>query len=545
MKYLLTIFLFISLKSVATNYHFSSGDVLIVENVNSRGFFGGDTLFIDSSSASTRTYIYLENFLGTPTNPIVISNYGYVNLRSGIHLENCRYVVISGSGAVGSTTTNYSCGLRLEGYFTETVGGVYQDYANSGLTAVGIHGVSGNIRVHHVEITKAKYGFVMKNDEECDTTLNFPNGFMDSIEIDHNYIHFTESQGMYIGTTQANNSTVQSRVVNCNGTNYYFNPGRTGNWRIHDNMIRGTGRGGIQLSVAEVGRSLIYNNTIRRTGGQTDDGQGGGITLGSYTIAIVYDNDIDSTYTYGGIDYGTKTVWYNNTINHSGYTVHSIPDTSVNLSWPRNFVKESRGMEAWFSGIALDSIELRLWYNTFNNASVINNALLTYSWAVGGTNPSLAFWTDRIYHKGNTYNGTNIAAGSTRIENTAGLTLTESGGLSVIPPVVNAGRDYVFYFKVKDADTTIYGGASGLEGKTISSLQWTQVSGASTATFGSPTAAQTTVSNLVTGFYEFKLTATDSDGIIDSDKVVIQVENGNTPEEPYRGFKLNGRRLKF
>ena len=202
-------------------------------------------------------------------------------------------------------------------------------------------------------------------------------------------------------------------------------------------------------------------------------------------------------------------------------------------------------MEAWFSGIALDSIELRLWYNTFNNASVINNALLTYSWAVGGTNPSLSFWTNRIYHKGNTYNGTSIAAGSTRIENTAGLTLTETGGLSEIPPVVNAGRDYVFYFKVKDADTTIYGGASGLEGKTISSLQWTQVSGASTATFGTPTASQTTVSNLVTGFYEFKLTATDSDGIIDSDKVVIQVENGNTPEEPYRGFKLNGRRLKF
>lgn len=200
-------------------------------------------------------------------------------------------------------------------------------------------------------------------------------------------------------------------------------------------------------------------------------------------------------------------------------------------------------MEAWYSGIALDSIEMRLWNNTLNNASVINNALLTYAWAVGGTNPSLAFWTNRVIHDANTYNGTDIAAGSNRIENSAGLTLTESA--RVIPPVVNAGRDYVFYYKVKDADTTIWGGASGLDSKTISSVQWTQVSGPNTATFGTATATQTTVSNLITGFYEFKLTATDSDGITDSDKVVIQVENGSTPGEQYKGFKLNGRRLKF
>lgn len=48
---------------------------------------------------------------------------------------------------------------------------------------------------------------------------------------------------------------------------------------------------------------------------------------------------------------------------------------------------------------------------------------------------------------------------------------------------------------------------------TISSYAWTQVSGPSTATIGTPTASSTTLSNLVAGSYSFQVIVTDNGGL--------------------------------
>ena len=512
------------------------------EDTSNYFFNPGDIIEIDSATSMGRTYIYLSGLRGSAECPIIIRNKGFVQMSSGLSLVNCQNVVITGTGTLGSTVTDY--GIKIQQFWNDTItaltgdqsdyyisninGGRYVRYANSGGAGINISGASQNIRINHVEITKSKYGFQIKDDEECDTTLNYPNGTIEDIEIDSCYIHDTESQGMYIGTTEPNNSTVLSRVVNCSGTNYYFNPGRMGNLRIHDNLIRNTGRGGIQVSVAEIGMSLIYNNVIRRTGRQTDDGQGGGITLGSYTKAIVFNNDIDSTLTYGGIDYGTKTRWYNNIISHSGYTVHGRPDIDTNYSliWARNFVKESRRSVPWFPGVPIDSIEMKLFDNDFSNATAIILGGLTYSFAIGGTAPSVSDWTTRNYHYGNTYNTTTISSGSTRIENTVPLTLNNTE--TPIQPAVNAGRDFVQIKKVTGTDTTITGGADGLGGATITSYLWTQVAGPNTATFSDATNPVVTINNLIDGYYIFKLTATDSNGQSDRDTMVMEVSNGAT-----------------
>lgn len=84
-------------------------------------------------------------------------------------------------------------------------------------------------------------------------------------------------------------------------------------------------------------------------------------------------------------------------------------------------------------------------------------------------------------------------------------------------PIVNAGADTT----ANSATKALLGTATAADGKTISSVQWSQVSGPNTAGFSAPTALSTNATGLVTGTYVFKLTATDSDGIVASDTISV------------------------
>lgn len=510
-------------KKYWTNYHLGvagDGGAFVVDDPVTHAFLPGDTIFIDSSTASLRTYIYMAELLGAPGNPIVIINYGYVDMYSGIELYNCKYVEVSGQGVTGSAVKNNSCGLVMRGHFTDVIGGDTILYANDGGPAFKFHGKSRNLRIHHVEFTKTKYGMQIKNDENCDTTLNFPNWVIDSVEIDHNYGHKFESQWAYLGSTEPDNAIDSARVVSCSGVNKFFNPGRLGNFKIHDNIIQNTGRGGIQLSTASVGTSRIWNNTIYITGAQRDDAQGGGITLGGYTKAIVDSNNIRCTYTYGIINYGTNIVRiYNNTIDSSGYTYHQLVDTLCFLPWPRNITTETRFTTP------VDSTVLWLWNNVMTHASCIDHAVLTYSFALAGSMPSVLNWGYDNRHGGNTYAGVTISAGSTRIENTASAHLVDT--TFIITPLVNAERDYVNYYKVTDSDTTLYGSAQALTGRTITSKVWTKISGSGTIT--SSTSFVTTVTGL-SGTSVFRLTVTDSGGKTMYDDMTLYSDG--TPSPP-------------
>jgi len=93
-------------------------------------------------------------------------------------------------------------------------------------------------------------------------------------------------------------------------------------------------------------------------------------------------------------------------------------------------------------------------------------------------------------------------------------------GTSVPPPSVNAGVDQ--FVTLPTASATLTGTASDPNG-TITGYQWTEVSGPSVATFSNAKNAQTTVSGLVAGTYQFTFTATSSTGQSSSDAVNINV----------------------
>jgi hypothetical protein len=93
-------------------------------------------------------------------------------------------------------------------------------------------------------------------------------------------------------------------------------------------------------------------------------------------------------------------------------------------------------------------------------------------------------------------------------------------------PVVNAGEDQVFYLPTNSA--TLIGTAVDSDGS-ISSYEWTQVSGPITASLNGASTAKLFAGGMnVEGFYVFKLTVTDNSGATANDKVGVTIRSLST-----------------
>jgi len=93
------------------------------------------------------------------------------------------------------------------------------------------------------------------------------------------------------------------------------------------------------------------------------------------------------------------------------------------------------------------------------------------------------------------------------------------------PPSANAGPDQTITLPTNSV--TLSGSGSETNG-TIVTYAWTQVSGPGTATINAAGSAVTSVSGLVQGTYQFRLTVTDNSGVTASDLMLVTV-NPATP----------------
>lgn len=106
-----------------------------------------------------------------------------------------------------------------------------------------------------------------------------------------------------------------------------------------------------------------------------------------------------------------------------------------------------------------------------------------------------------------------------------------------IAPIVNAGTGITIKLPVNTV--TLNGAASyDLDG-TITSYQWSKISGPAQHTFVDASAVTTAVINLVAGTYKFRLQATDNNNAVNDDTVTVQVDaQGNTPPVAIGGNDL-------
>lgn len=103
-----------------------------------------------------------------------------------------------------------------------------------------------------------------------------------------------------------------------------------------------------------------------------------------------------------------------------------------------------------------------------------------------------------------------------------------SGGGGVPGRIPNAGAD--IYITLPTNSTTLNGSASANPNGVIKEYQWTRVSGPAQHSIASPKSVNTTVSNLVQGVYQFKLTVWDHNWVPSSDTVDVVVRGSGSPD---------------
>ncbi len=104
------------------------------------------------------------------------------------------------------------------------------------------------------------------------------------------------------------------------------------------------------------------------------------------------------------------------------------------------------------------------------------------------------------------------------------VTITVSNPVSTgMQLIANAGRDTTIV--IPATSTSLDGSASTDIGGTITSYEWSQVSGPAPATIASSNGVSTTVNDLIAGQYIFQLTVTDNSGNTATDTVQVTVVN--------------------
>lgn len=222
--------------------------------------------------------------------------------------------------------------IEINGQYLVTIRGVGKDTAGP---AISVTGTAKNITVREV-IAKRKFtGVWWKNEASCDVSKNFPANVMDGCYIYDNRIDSMTNQGMYIGSTDANN---HSRPITCNGTVYNYLPSRIRNIEVVGNFVSNTGRPGIQVSGAYEGKNIISENTVYNTGIGGDDAQGTGISIGAYTRAIIEKNDVrrSGTWLIASLGGAGEVIIRDNYLDSAGWN--------------------SKGGVAWASAIGINTV---------------------------------------------------------------------------------------------------------------------------------------------------------------------------------------------
>jgi hypothetical protein len=224
---------------------------------------GGDILIIPSSWTN---HLYISGVDGSIGNPIIITNPSDAKVSitevmtgspySSISISQSTHILIDGS--------NYS---------SETYGIHLQN---------GIYGLrlyeSEYVEIKYIEIESADGAGIMwqKGSWTASTDVN-------SLVMHHNYIHNTESEGMYIGTSNFDPALYPS-MKNC---------------LIYSNIVKNTPWDGIQLCGADVGTNKIYDNYCDNCGLAGSAQHCHGIFIDNYTIAEIYNNTVIDTYCDG------------------------------------------------------------------------------------------------------------------------------------------------------------------------------------------------------------------------------------------------------
>jgi gliding motility-associated-like protein len=227
-------------------------------------------------------------------------------------------------------------------------------------------------------------------------------------------------------------------------------------------------------------------------------------TSGIYTFRfIVTDNA-------GAQDFDDVTLTVNSAIINQAPTANAGSNQSITL--PTNSVTLNG------SGSDPDgAIDSYLWVKTSGPSATLSN----------DSSPVLS--VNDMLEGSYVFKLTVTDNGSTPLSASDEVTVTVLPAVVNQPPVANAGADQTV-INPPTTSLTIFGNGSDADG-TVASYAWVQLSGPA-ITISNDTLPNVTISDLVVGVYEFRLTITDDDGATDEDDVQIVVNSPAVNQPP-------------
>jgi Right handed beta helix region len=258
----------------------------------------GDTIGIPSGQRSS---IFFINIVGTAENPVVIMNCDGralvgddITKGAGIQIRESRYFHLTGTGAIES-----KYGIAALGFM-----GIQIEY------------LSSDFEVDGIEVLGAGYGgIIARSEASCDGVVNKETFTQYNTILHDNYVHDTAGgEGFYVGASHWD--VGQNFQPGCEGT-LLWEPELKG-VRIYNNIVKNTGRDGIQVGGA-VEDVEIYNNYIENYGLTMQDGQMTGFMINPGTTGKLYNNVIMEGNGYGifVLGRGDNTVFNNVVIRPS------------------------------------------------------------------------------------------------------------------------------------------------------------------------------------------------------------------------------------
>jgi hypothetical protein len=252
----------------------------------------GDTICLDAATKYGGAFIF-ENIVGTAVKPVIITNCGgTVNLKVTNKAWNFKVAHSKQFRVTGGDTEGYY-GIRMTG---------------STATGFVVTDLSTDFEVDHLEVYGMGFaGIMAKMDPTCNDESVRPNYVMKNVSLHDNFVHDTEGEGFYIGSTSYGGKEVEG----C-GIRY---PHTIEGIKIYNNYVLRSGYDGIQLSCATKD-AAIFDNIINNYATKNQLTQQTGIEIGDGSVADCYRN-----YTYSGTGDGIACFGIGSNVIHDNMII--------------------------------------------------------------------------------------------------------------------------------------------------------------------------------------------------------------------------------
>jgi len=328
----------------------------------------GDTVYL---RAGTRGSLRLWNINGSTEQPVLVTNLGGQVVFQGTGSHTVRFSYCSNFLFRGTPGAGYDYGIYIAS-------------AAAGMSGLSMQDRTSDFEVCDIEIANTGFaGILAKDDGE-----QRPNFVMANVFIHDTYIHDTEGEGMYVGSSFWTRDHAHELH----------------NVHIYDNYILRAGWDGIQVGCANVDSS-IHDNIIIDAGMANELYQRHGIMLNAGSVTDIYNNLIVDPRGCGMYLKGRGgNHVYNNVIVRPlelGIGVHDDDDFLVGTGYyimnntiiePAGdglyFRSQSSSGNIFYNNIVTDPGGDYTWYYSSASAAESSNVYAASTAAVGFINPA-------------------------------------------------------------------------------------------------------------------------------------------------------------